>query len=161
MILRVLSIGVATTISCASPGHADSICGGLKSLLADARNEFKKFKGDYDFERNEYRGRLVLGSLNRCSWDSGKGVSTYECSRDLPDDEDRARRLASDAANEIERCFGNSVRRRPHPVPSVSSYDYLPTEDPIEVRYRCTRPKRGDPYCYVSLDITRVDENQQ
>lgn len=140
--------------------RAENVCDGMQMIMSDASNQFKASRSGFNFERDHYRGRITLGDLSQCSTEASQGQATYTCeSGDLPHNEAPAKALAEEVIAELQACFGNTIRRRPHARANVARFEYRPTNDSIQVKYRCSVPRRGDPYCSVSLEVLYIDDN--
>lgn len=144
-----------------SATRADDVCDALKNIMANAGEQFIPLRGDFDFYLDEYQGLVTLGDLTECSTSSGDGVAEYACSIDLPDDRDRAHALFADLVDKVKECFGEDIKRKRGGEDSIE-FEYLPTNDTLDVRYRRAESPTGkwDPHYYVKIEATYVDISQ-
>lgn len=92
--------------------QVDSFCDDLKYVLADALNEFRNRRGNYDFYISEYHGTHDIGPFKGCKTSSDQGVSDYDCEiSDLPDDQASAQILLKKYVQKTKDCLGASIKK--------------------------------------------------
>lgn len=158
----LLSLSFSLLAFCgATQVRAESLCTALKGVLDDANNEFRSYRGSFDFTLGEYQGKRALYPLTDCHTQSADGVATYECAlRKLPDDMARVKGQLDSIHAQVVNCLGADVkitRKRDDQI----NYRYLPEDKNMTLRFQRMTPtsKRRDipPSYSLMFAIDAVD----
>ena len=103
--------------------EAESICGGLKTILRNAPKKFVAVSQPAQGEET-LKGKIVLGTLTNCEVRKSQLGATYQC-MDHRIPPDVGLKIVAEIVADVEKCFGKDVTRSIN-QPMQVMFDYLP-----------------------------------